>query len=123
MKRRDVGELTDAQLVERFATIALAQEKATLHDEYAKYNKLFDEMELVAGELKSRPGDQRRRLVVLYTHNSPEVRLKAAIHTLAIALEDAKNVLKIIKDRGEFPPAADAYGMLSALDEGRYIPE
>jgi len=53
---------------------------------------------------------------------TPTVRFKAAIATLAFAPREAREVLQLIKDRKEFPIAMNASQMLSAIDEGRYIP-
>jgi hypothetical protein len=48
------------QLVEHFEAIASAQDQALLYDEIAKFNRLFDQLEDVERELRSREGDQRR---------------------------------------------------------------
>lgn len=76
----------------------------------------------VVDELKSRPGDQRRELVRLYEFPSVQVRLKAAIHTLAVAPIEARNQLEWIAERHWFPQTADALGILRAMDQGRYTP-
>lgn len=123
MKETELRQLATPMLVKLFEEIALAQDKANLYDEYAHYNKLFRQMTNISRELKSRPGDQRRSLSSLYKHPNAQVRLKAAIHTLALVPAEARAVLQIISDRNEYPPAADARGMLSALDEGRYVPD
>jgi hypothetical protein len=80
-------------------------------------------MMAVANELRSRPGDQRRSLVSLYDHPNEQVRLKAAIHTLALFSDDAREVLQKLVDDRIFPQSADASGMLRGLDEGTYVPE
>lgn len=123
MMRKDLKKLTTLELVKRFEEIALAQDKADLYDEIKKYNTLYSEMELVSNELKSRSGDHRRELFALHRHRNALVRFKAAIHTLALAPSEARAVLQTISDRNEYPAAADARGILNALDEGRYIPD
>jgi hypothetical protein len=122
MTRSGLQELTVEELVQRFLSIALAQDKAILFDEIAKFNRLYGQMEAVAVELKNRVGDQRHNLVAFYDHPNAQVRLKAAIATLAVEPESARAVLQEISDRNEYPQAADARGMLRALDEGRYTP-
>jgi hypothetical protein len=114
--------LTIGELVERFVDIAIAQDHASIRQETSKYNRLYDQMEDVEAELKGRDGDQRRVLLSLYEHPNAQVRLKAAIATLAVAPESARAVLKGIIDRNEYPQAADARGMMRALDEGTYTP-
>ena len=52
----------------RFTAIALDRDKALLRREYARFNRLFDKMEAVEGELKARDGDQRQALLRLYDH-------------------------------------------------------
>jgi hypothetical protein len=80
-------------------------------------------MEAVEDALKSRNGDQRRALLPLFLHPNAQVRLKAATATLAVAPEAARQTLQIISDRQEYPQAADARGMMRAVDKGTYVPE
>jgi hypothetical protein len=122
MKRTKLEDMTVVQLVEHFAAIALAQDKAMLRDEHAKFNRLFDEMELIKQELKGRAGDQRRALMPLYAHPNAQVRLKSAIATLALAPEAARRTLQTVSDRNEYPQAAYARDMISALDNGTFVP-
>jgi hypothetical protein len=117
-----LNEITTAELVRQFVRIALDQDEAMRHDDNAAYKRLFDQMDAIKEELKSRPGDQRRTLIPLFEHPNAQVRLKSAITTLALAPEDARRTLQIISDRQEYPQAADARGMMMALDEGTYIP-
>lgn len=115
-------EMSNGELVERFTTMALEQDEALLMDEIGKYNKIYDQMEAVKKELKARAGDERRLLLPLLEHRNAQVRLKAAIATLAIEPEAARNALQKIVDQKEFPQAANASGMIDAVDEGRYVP-
>jgi hypothetical protein len=68
MKRRDLEGLSVPDLVDRFSTIALEQDRALLYSYIAKFNELFGEMNRVGAELKTRSGDQRRALMALYEH-------------------------------------------------------
>jgi hypothetical protein len=122
MKRRKLEEMNVTQLVEQFIGIALAQDVAARRDEIRKYNRLYDELEAVEGELKAREGDQRRALVSLLNHPNAQVRLKSAIALLSIVPEAARGALHIISACNEYPQAADARGMIRAVDEGSYIP-
>ena len=121
MSRTKLANLTVDQLVERFVAIALDQHEAMRHDDNAKYNRLYGQMDDVKQELKSRAGDQRRALLPLSTTNA-QVRLKSAITTLALAPQAARLTLQVISDRQEYPQAAYARGMMNALDSGRFIP-
>lgn len=123
MRRARFSQMSDEQLVDLFERMAVAQDQALLMDELSKYNKLFDDMEAIESELRRRPGDQRSRLSVLFGHSNAQVRLSAANATLAVAPELARRVLQQLSDRNEYPQAASARSMISALDAGRYVPE
>lgn len=120
---RQMSELTTEELIDLFAAIALEQYDALLDDQYAKYKKLYAQMEALRDTLKNRPGDQRQALIPLLGHKNPQVRLKAAITLLAVAPDAATQTLQLISDRNEYPQAADARGMLKALEDGSYVPD
>jgi len=80
-------------------------------------------MAAITKELCSRPGGQRRELVALYNHLNEQVRLKAAIHTLALIPDEACDVLQKLIDDRIYPQAMDAASMLNSLKEGRYVPQ
>ncbi|WP_311029046.1 DUF2019 domain-containing protein [Mesorhizobium koreense] len=116
-------EMAVNKLVSSFEQHCLEQYKADLDFNMRRYNRAFDAMMAVSNELRSRPGDQRRALASLYDHSNEQVRLKAAIHTLALFPDDARAVMqKLIGDR-IYPQAGDAGMLLDSLDEGRYVPE
>ena len=115
--------LSTAQLVARFTEICRDQYAAELDFDTRRLNSLFDQMMQVVGELRQRPGDGRNALSVLYSHENIQVRLKAAIHTLAVRGGEARGVLEEIATRTGYPQSGDAKGVLRALEEGRYQPE
>lgn len=118
----NLQEMSAEQLVERFATIGVQQDQALLGNELGKFNKLFQQMKEVREELKSRPGDQRRLLLRLYYHANAQVRLKAAVATLAVAPEAARNLIETIANSRKYPQAGDAGMALDALDRGIFKP-
>ncbi len=122
MKPAKVEGMTVTQLVEYFMAIALAQDEAMRIDDSATYNRLFRQMEVVEKELEAHTGDQRQALLPLLDHPNAQVRLTSAIATLALAPEAARRALQIISDREEYPQAADARGMMRAVDEGSFVP-
>jgi Domain of unknown function (DUF2019) len=122
MTRAKLADMTTNDLVERFAQIGVAQGQALLRGEPAKFNRLFRQMSAVSDELKSRDGDQRRALVALYNYQDMQVRLKAAKHTLAVALVEARRLLQTIADSNWMPQAGDAGMSLWNLDRGVYKP-
>ena len=124
----DVRELkldwmTVDQLVERFAALALEQDRALLEENIKRVNQLYDALKDVEGELKLRSGDQRRALLRLYDHKNPQVRLKAVMATLAVAPETARPMLQAIADSREYPQAGDARSAIRYLEEGIYKPK
>jgi hypothetical protein len=122
MKRIQLSDITTKDLVERFAQIGVAQDRALLGGEIAKFNRLFDQMADVSNELKSREGDQRRALMVLYDFPNVQVRLKAAKHTLAVAPVEARKQIEAIAASNWMPQAGDAGMSLWNLDRGVYKP-
>ncbi len=90
MNKRALQSLTGNELVERFASIALDQDKAIFNEDNRSYNRLFDQMEQVIDELKVRPGDQRSALLALYNNPNIQVRLKAALATMEVAPRAAR---------------------------------
>jgi hypothetical protein len=118
MKGADLRQMTVPQLVERFTDLCLGQFQAELRSDLAKENRLIRQSIAVADELKSRNRDQRSALVPLLAHPNPQVRLMAAEFTLAIAPAAARQTLKELWERKQFPQAAYAMGTLRALDRG-----
>lgn len=123
MKRAGLEDLTVAQLVERYVEAGIAEDKAEMHDDLPKRNRLCLQMFAIADELKNRPGDQRRALLALYNHPNMEVRLMAAKATLAIAPVEARKVIESIAASSWFPYAGDAGMCLEMLDQGVFVPD
>jgi hypothetical protein len=122
MKQAKVQDMTVDQLVERFTAIAVDQDRALLRNEYAKFNRLFGQMEEVKRELKARDGDQRQALLRLYDHPNAQVRLKAVKATLAVAPERARRMLEIIAESREYPQAGEAGMSIDNLEPGIFKP-
>lgn len=122
MKKMNSADMTTKDLVDRFAQIGRAQDQALLGGQIAKFNRLYDQMAEISKELKGRPGDERRALMTLYDFPNMQVRLKAAIHTLAVAPIEARGQLEAIVESKWFPQAADAGMSLWNLDRGIFKP-
>lgn len=122
MKQVDLQHMAVGQLVERFVAVTLAQDEALLLDEHTNFKRLFEEMEAVKAELKSRDGDQRRALLRLYDHPNAQVRLKAVKATLAVAPDLARSALEAIANSKEYPQAGEAGMSLINLDRGIFKP-
>ena len=113
-----LDNLTVEQLVERFTSITLDQDRALRSSNHGRFNRLFDDMEAVKQEFKARDGDQRRALLPLYDHPNLQVRLKAAKATLAVAPETALKLLRTIAESREYPQAGEAGMSLDNLKDG-----
>jgi Domain of unknown function (DUF2019) len=122
MKSSKLQDVTVPQLVERYTAIGIDQDKASLRGEYAKFNRLFDQMVAIEDELKARDGDQRRELLRLYEHPNAQVRLNAMKATLAVAPEPAHRALHALADSRQYPQAGDAGMTLIALERGTFKP-
>ncbi len=122
MTSNSLHDRTLDQLVDQFVAIAAAQGQALLRLEIGKANQLYDQLQRVVGELKSRDGDQRGALMRLYGHSDAQVRLKAAKATLAVAPDIARAMLQKIADSREYPQAGEAGMSISNLEKGIFKP-
>src|SRR5262249_31096566 len=122
MKRAKLQDMAVNQLVERFTGIGIEQNHALLRRQYAKFNRLFDEMVAIEEELKKRDGDQRRELLFLFKHPNAQVRLNAIKTTLAVAPEIARQALQALADSREYPQAGNAGMSIWNLERGIFKP-
>lgn len=123
MTNQKFKETSVSELVERFLAIAIDQDKAIFDEDNTKFNALYKQMQSVRDELRARPGDQRNALRALLDHPNMQVRLKAAITTLALAPDISKRVLRQIADSHRLPQAADAGLILNGLRDGSFVPK
>ena len=66
MTRVNLQAMAVAELLQRFVAIAVDQDKAIFNEDTAKSDKLYDQIDEVINELKSRPGDQRSPSAALF---------------------------------------------------------
>lgn len=122
MKRLKL-EIAETQiLVQYFREVALAQDLAEIDCDWARVNRLYDNRIEIAAELRSRSGDHRRQLMILYEDLNLRVRLNAAIATLAVAPAEARRVLQQLHDWKLTPYCGDAGDILKGLDNGTFVP-
>jgi hypothetical protein len=122
MATTNLQNLSVNELVDRFATIGVAQYKALDEEDGAGYKKLFYQMVDVQKELKGRPGDERRALVLLFDYPNMQVRLMAAKYALTVAPQAARRAIEAIAASTRAPQCYDARMCLHMLDEGKFIP-
>jgi|SRR5579862_5105339 len=123
MAKDDLGAFSVAQLVDEFIALGIKQYKVVWDGDTKTYNPLFFRMQDIRAELKSRPGDERRALKVLYDHPNIQVRLMAARSTLALAPVEARRIIESIAASNDFPYAGDAGMCLTMLDRGAFVPK
>ncbi|MFH1553454.1 MAG: DUF2019 domain-containing protein [Pseudomonadota bacterium] len=123
MKKRLLNEMQTNELVDAYAQIGMLQYSALDDGKISKYNRLYDEKVAIEDEMKLRPGDERRALMVLYSYPNMQVRLNAATATLAVEPQAARRLLEEIY-ASDWPPQAGAAGMrLRRLDDGTFKPK
>ena len=123
MTQPSLRSMTVDQLVERFATLGVEQDRAIAADDNPKYKRVYDQMSAVRDELRSRPGDQRKALLTLVDYPNMQVRLRAAQYALAVAPEVARRTIEAIAASTWPPQCYDARNCLRMLDEGKFVPE
>ncbi len=123
MKRVKLEDMTVDELVDRFAEIGVAQDKAELMGGISKFNKLYGQMKEVDTELRARGEDARRALLRPYSHPNMQVQLQAAKKTLAVAPDAARHVIEEIKKSQWFPQAGEAGMTLRNLNSGFFKPD
>lgn len=122
MNSTRLNDMSVEQLVNEFSSLAMRQGHALLGNEIAKVNRIFDQLQAVERELKSRAGDQRAALISLYGSPNMQVRVKAAKATLAVAPTAARQQLEDIAASGWQPQAGEAGMSLWNLDRGVFKP-
>jgi hypothetical protein len=123
MRGAALSKNTTETLVQLFAELAVEQDRALLLRTISTVNKIYDKLEAIESELKSRPGDQRSALLPLFNHKNMQVRVKAAMATLAFAPAAARAQLEAIRASGWQPQALEAGMSLGFLDDGVYKPK
>lgn len=123
METIDLSRAPDEALVEKFIDVCLAQDAKNDGTYIQEYNRLIRKMAKIIKEMQSRPGDARYLLIPLFKHPNWQVRVKAAKNAFALAPIEARQVLEQMYATRVNPYAADAGGMLIAMDEGWYIPK
>jgi hypothetical protein len=98
MTRIKLDEMKTEALVAYFAELGVAQDEALFHGKHSKYNRFYDKMLAIDGELRRRGLEARLALVALHTHPNFQVRLQAARWTLGVAREAARLGLQQLSD-------------------------
>lgn len=86
-------------------------------------NVCFDQMKAVDAEMRARGIEARKTLIPLLNDPDRYVRYYAAIYLLGLAPDQARAILEWNTRFEVGILAADARGMLRALDEGTYKPD
>ncbi|GGF65923.1 hypothetical protein GCM10007301_27020 [Azorhizobium oxalatiphilum] len=119
--QRKLSQLPTDQLVALFVELSLEMKRADDWMENGAYNRAHKKLRDVRAELKTRPGDGRHALLPLLAHPNIQVRLDAALATLALSPE-AEAALRGIAPLGTASQPFTARDILKALDDGSYKP-
>lgn len=117
MDDKRLAVLETAELIDRFAEICVAQNRAIKRGELKRRIALVWQMKDVYDELKARGRDAHLALTKLYDHPDRQVRLQAASLTREVAPAAARQVLEAIERSGVMPQTADAREALRNLDQ------
>jgi len=118
----NLADMSNDELVERFADICVKQDKALLSDQISKFNELYQQKSAVNAELKERGVVARLALLKLYDHPNMQVKLEAAKATLAVAPGEARQLIKFLAESNWMPQAGYAAFALEDLDTGFWKP-
>ncbi len=87
------------------------------------FNRLYDQMDEIDRELRSRGFDARAALSRLFAHPNIQVRLQAAKFSLGVEPAKAYQVIKNISESNLLPQSADAGMTLINLKRGIFKPD
>lgn len=116
-----IKSMTIDELVTLFIELSLEMKRADDWMENGAYNRAHKKLRDVRAELKTRPGDGRHALLPLLAHRNIQVRLDAALATLALSPE-AEAALRGIAPLGTASQPFTARNILEGLDNGTYKP-
>ena len=123
MKSDKLSDMSMDALINHFAEIGVLQDDALWNGKYSYFNRLYDRMDKVDKELRSRGLDARCALSRLFTHPNIQVRLQAAKFSLGVEPAGAYRVIKDISNSKLFPQAGDAGMTLVNLERGIFKPD
>jgi hypothetical protein len=123
MKPEKLSSMSVDALINRFAEIGVLQDDALWKGKYSYFNRLYDQMDQLDKELRSRGRGARSALSQLFIHPNVQVRLQAAKFSLGVEPLKAYRVIKDISDSNFFPQAGDAGMTLVNLERGIFKPD
>ncbi|WP_170153114.1 DUF2019 domain-containing protein [Roseiarcus fermentans] len=117
MTESPYASVSVGELVKRFEETCLEQYDTYVTGDINLYNSGYDTQVDIVKELTFRGPDARRSLMVLLTHENPQVRLRAAKRVYPVAREEARRCLEDLAASG-WPDQSLAAGMtLSRLED------
>ena len=123
MKTSTLDNLSDDELIDRFAIAAKERGAAVLDSETRRANRMFDRMRAIDTVLRARGRGARMKLVRLMDEKDRFVRYYAALYLLGIAPDRAREIIEWNHKYWFDALAGDAGMLLLALDRGEYKPD
>jgi hypothetical protein len=122
MKNTNLTKLDESALVAQFKDYALRTASVLLDSDVGAANRLYDQIEAIDAELRSRGTDARRALLPLLDDQDLRVRYEAAVRLLNVDRQKALLALKEVQRSHRMPVAAEASFALRNLAEGVFKP-
>ncbi len=123
MKHGDLVAQSNEALVAQFKDYALQTSSALLGSDVGAANRLYDQMEAIGAELRSRGEGARKALLRLLDDRDLRVRFEAAVRLLSVDRQKALVALKEVQSSHLMPVAAEASFALRNLAEGVFKPD
>jgi len=123
MNRPELSQLTNADLVRRFAEAAKKRGLAVLDNNVRNANRMFQCMDAVDSVLRARGLEARKAALPLLDSEDRFVRYFSAKRLLGIAPSQARAIIEWNYAHGFDAVAFDAGMTLSNLDSGVFKPD
>ena len=123
MKRLDLGNASDDELVECFAMTAKQMGASALDSEVRKTNRMYHLMRFIDSELRARGQEARLKLMPLLDDRDRFVRYYAAQKLLGVVPDRARAILEWNAKHKFDSIAGDAGMLLDAVEKGIYKPD
>jgi hypothetical protein len=122
MKKRNLKQLSEAELVADFRECALETVEAKLDSNRRRITRLFHRFHTIQAELIERGPEARRALLTLLDDPHLRVRYEAARRCLALDKDRALGVINEVVRSRKMPEAGEAGMTLLALEQGIFKP-
>ncbi len=118
MNKRNLTQLSAAELVRAYEDIVVQQDESFKNARIKRFNEQFQQRREISHELRSRPGDQREMLAALFKHPKAWVRMCVATDTFVLNEARARMHMQYIAEHTWDPYRGEARSALGSWDAG-----